>query len=302
MNTNTRRDFLINSLAIAGLAMLEVSLDFKKTKPLLSFSTLGCPNWSFDTILKYAVANTYDGIEIRGIQKQLDLTKCPEFSAVNIAETKRKVADNKLKIVDLGSSTELHHANPIKRKAQLDDAKRFIDLASKLDCPFIRVFPNDLPKEQRDDETIDLITKGLLELGDYAKGSSVTVLLESHGKVIQADILLKIMKASEHPNVGMVWDIFNMWSVTKESPTFVYQQLHQYIRHTHIKDANLVNGKEEYVLLGKGETPLAEAIKVLTKGGYKGYYSFEWEKLWHPEIQEPEIAIPDFPIAIKKYF
>lgn len=302
MNTNTRRDFLINSLAIAGLAMLEVSLDFKKTKPLLSFSTLGCPNWSFDTILKYAVANTYDGIEIRGIQKQLDLTKCPEFSAVNIAETKRKVADNKLKIVDLGSSTELHHANPIKRKAQLDDAKRFIDLASKLDCPFIRVFPNDLPKDQNDDKTIDLIIKGLLELGDYAKGSSVTVLLESHGKVIQADILLKIMKASEHRNVGMIWDIFNMWSVTKESPTYVYQQLHQYIRHTHIKDANLVNGKEEYVLLGKGETPLAEAIKVLTKGGYKGYYSFEWEKLWHPEIQEPEIAIPDFPIAIKKYF
>ncbi|MEA5256273.1 sugar phosphate isomerase/epimerase family protein [Arcicella aquatica] len=302
MNTNTRRDFLINSLAIAGLAMFEVSLDFKKAKPLLSFSTLGCPNWSFDTILKYAVANAYDGIEIRGIQKQLDLTKCPEFSAVNIAETKRKVADNKLKIVDLGSSTELHHANPVKRKAQLDDAKRFIDLASKLDCPFIRVFPNDLPKEQRDDETIDLIIKGLLELGDYAKGSSVTVLLESHGKVIQADILLKIMKASEHPNVGMIWDIFNMWSVTKESPTYVYQQLHQYIRHTHIKDANLVNGKEEYVLLGKGETPLAEAIKVLTKGGYKGYYCFEWEKLWHPEIQEPEIAIPDFPIAIKKYF
>ena len=302
MNTNTRRDFLINSLAIAGLAMLEVSLDFKKAKPLLSFSTLGCPNWSFDTILKYAVANAYDGIEIRGIQKQLDLTKCPEFSAVNIAATKRKVADNKLKIVDLGSSTELHHANPIKRKAQLDDAKRFIDLASKLDCPFIRVFPNDLPKDQNDDETIDLITKGLLELGDYAKGSSVTVLLESHGKVIQADILLKIMKASEHPNIGMIWDIFNMWSVTKESPTFVYQQLHQYIRHTHIKDANLVNGKEEYVLLGKGETPLAEAIKALTKGGYKGYYSFEWEKLWHPEIQEPEIAIPDFSIAIKKYF
>ena len=21
--------------------------------------------------------------------------------------------------------------------------------------------------------------------------------------------------------------------------------------------------------------------------GYKGYYSFEWEKLWHPEIAEP---------------
>lgn len=302
MNSNSRRTFLKNTLAIASLSMLETSFDFKKVKPLLSFSTLGCPNWSFDTILKYAVENAYDGIEIRGIQKQLDLTKCPEFSSQNIQETKRKVADNKLKIVDLGSSAELHHADLSKRKAQLDEAKRFIDLAAKLDCPFIRVFPNDLPKDQKDDETLDLIIKGLLALGDYAKGSSVSVLLESHGKVIQADTLLKIMKASEHPNVGMIWDIFNMWSVTKESPTFVYQKIHPYIRHTHIKDANLVNGKEEYVLLGKGETPIAEAIKVLSKGGYKGYYSFEWEKLWHPEIQEPEIAIPDFPMAIKKYF
>lgn len=302
MTPNSRRTFLKNTLAFASLAMLETSLDFKKVKPLLSFSTLGCPNWSFDTILKYAVENAYDGIEIRGIQKQLDLTKCPEFSALNIATTKKKVADNKLKIVDLGSSAELHHADLSKRKAQLDEAKRFIDLAAKLDCPFVRVFPNDLPKDQKDEETLDLIIKGLLELGDYAKGSSVSVLLESHGKVIQADTLLKIMKASEHPNVGMIWDIFNMWSITKESPTFVYQKLHPYIRHTHIKDANLVNGKEEYVLLGRGETPIAEAIKVLSKGGYKGYYSFEWEKLWHPEIQEPEIAIPDFPMSIKKYF
>ncbi len=146
MTPNSRRTFLKNTLAFASLAMLETSLDFKKVKPLLSFSTLGCPNWSFDTILKYAVDNAYDGIEIRGIQKQLDLTKCPEFSAINIQETKKKIVDNKLKIIDLGSSAELHHANSSKRKTQMDEAKRFIDLAAKLDCPFIRVFPNDCPK------------------------------------------------------------------------------------------------------------------------------------------------------------
>ncbi len=69
--------------------------------------------------------------------------------------------------------------------------------------------------------------------------------------------------------------------------------------------ANLINeirAKEEYVLLGRGETPIAEAIKVLSKGGYKGYYSFEWEKLWHPEIQEPEIAIPHFSKNFSKFW
>ena len=27
---------------------------------------------------------------------------------------------------------------------------------------------------------------------------------------------------------------------------------------------------------------------------YDGYVSFEWEKYWHPEIEEPEVALPDF--------
>jgi hypothetical protein len=33
---------------------------------------------------------------------------------------------------------------------------------------------------------------------------------------------------------------------------------------------------------------------------YDGYVSFEWEKYWHPEIEEPEVALPDFINAIRK--
>jgi hypothetical protein len=28
--------------------------------------------------------------------------------------------------------------------------------------------------------------------------------------------------------------------------------------------------------------------------GYKGFYCFEWEKVWHPDLQDPEIAFADF--------
>ena len=82
----------------------------------------------------------------------------------------------------------------------------------------------------------------------------------------------------------------------------MYKKLKKYIRHTHIKDAKLVDGKPQYTLLGQGEVPIFEAIDLLSKGGYKGYYSFEWEKLWHPEMEEPEIALADYPIAMKKHF
>ena len=109
------------------------------------------------------------------------------------------------------------------------------------------------------------------------------------------------MEQAADPGVGLVWDVYNMWSVTHEAPVKVYESLKKYIFHTHIKDGVTIQGKEEYRLLGQGNSPIFEAIDVLAAGGYKGYYSFEWEKLWHPEIAEPEIALADYPKAMKKH-
>ena len=165
----------------------------------------------------------------------------------------------------------------------------------------MRVFPDDLPPDQSVEQTLDLIISGLITLGEYAKGSNVTILLESHGKVVYKDMLLKIMAGANHPKVGLIWDFFNMWIVTKESPKEVFDTLGKYIKHVHIKDANLLNGKPAYCLIGQGVAPLREAMDSLNRSNYKGYYSFEWEKKWHPEIQDPEIAFPHFAKEIIHY-
>jgi len=297
-----RRHF-IKTATLAGIAVATTSFDFKKYTPLLSFSTLGCPDWTFDTILDFAVSHDYDAIELRGILKQLDLPKCPEFSSKeNISATRKKIEDKKLRICDLGSSAGMHYADPAKRRQNLDDAKTFIRLAQQINCPYVRVFPNDFPKDQERNQTIDLIIQGLLELGKYAKDYNVTVLMETHGDLVQSADIEKIMQAASHPNVGLVWDIVNMWSVSKEPPEQVYAKLKKYIHHTHIKDMKFVDGKEKYVLMGEGETPIFDAIDLLAKDGYKGYYSFEWEKLWHPEIGEPEVAIAQYSKVMREHF
>ncbi len=38
--------------------------------------------------------------------------------------------------------------------------------------------------------------------------------------------------------------------------------------------------------LGEGEVPVREIIGLLAAGGYAGYLSVEWEKYWHPDIEE----------------
>jgi len=303
MMHTTRKEFLQNSGVLLAGALAGLSFDYKRPVPHLSFSTLGCPEWTFQQIIDFAAAHGYQGIEIRGLLKQMDLVKCPEFSSAgNITATLARMKEKKLDFVDLGSSCNLHFADPAKRKENIDEGKRFIDLAQQIHCPYVRVFPNNFPKDQEKQATIDLIVKGLQELGDYAKGKNVMVLMETHGEAVHTEDLATIMQLANHPQTGLIWDVTNMWTITKEPPALVYKKLKKYIHHTHIKDAKLVNGEPQYVFLGQGEVPIFEAIDLLQKGGYKGYYSFEWEKLWHPELAAPELALADYPEKMKKRF
>ncbi len=290
-----RRKFLQASSTLFMSAIISPSFTVAGRRPLLSFSTLGCPDWPFRQIVDFAVQHGYNGIELRGILRQLDLTQCDEFTTPqNRKNTLALMKDNGLRFVDLGSSCTLHFAEGQERRKNIDEGKKFIDLASDIDCKYVRVFPNLFPKEQTKAATLDLITKGLLELGEYANGSSVTVLLETHGDLVRIDDIETVVKAAQHRHTGLVWDITNMWSMTKEDPYQAYQRLKEYIRHTHIKDGKVADGKIQYTLLGQGDVPIKEAIRTLAENGYKEYYSFEWEKLWHPEIAAPEIAIADY--------
>jgi sugar phosphate isomerase/epimerase len=149
---------------------------------------------------------------------------------------------------------------------------------------------------------MDLIKAGLLELSAHAKGSGVEVLMETHGDLVYLADLAKIMKEVNSPKIGLIWDISNMWTVTGEAPATVYPTLKKYIRHVHIKDAIKEEGKLRYTFLGKGQVPIFEGIDLLARDNYKGFYSFEWEKLWHPEIAEPELALADYPKAMKAHF
>jgi len=301
MKPVSRKKFLLSGLGLAVFPSLFSLKDDILLK--LSFSTLGCPDWSFDKIIDFARDNQYSGIEVRGILRQMNLPLVPEFSNTDsIQATLKKMNDRGLKFVDLGSSCALHFPKGEERKKNLDEGKRFIDLAAKLNCPYVRVFPNQLPKDRDRQESLNLIIEGLKELGAYASNTGVTVLLESHGELIYKKDLLFVMEGAASPHVGLVWDVCNMWIATKEPPQEVYSALNPYIKHTHIKDLKIEDGKEEYVLLGTGIVPIFQAIDLLYKNNYPGYYSFEWEKLWHPEIPDPQIALADYPLAIKKHF
>jgi len=299
----TRRTFInLSAAAIAAPAIIRASRQAKRLP--IGFSTLGCPNWEWKTILDHAAQHGFAAIELRGLMSEMDLPKSPQFTGAKLKESLKDLDALGLKISDLGASTNMHEPDAGKRAKQMDEAKRFIELAHQLGAPYVRVFPNQLVKGEERRTTIDRIVTGLRELGDQAKGSGVAIIVESHGEFTSSPPLLEIIQGAAHPNVAFLWDAHHTCVAGKEKPAETFKQLGRYIRHTHLKDSRAPKDDEKdrrYVLTGTGEVPVKETVKVLADGGYRGYYNFEWEKKWHPEIEEPEVAIPHYAKVMRQY-
>jgi sugar phosphate isomerase/epimerase len=60
----------------------------------------------------------------------------------------------------------------------------------------------------------------------------------------------------------------------------------------HVKDARPDVDDWRLVPLGEGDVPVRESLAVLDAAGYRGWLAVEWEKRWHPELAEPEVALP----------
>ena len=92
--------------------------------------------------------------------------------------------------------------------------------------------------------------------------------------------------------VGAVWDSHHPHRMG-ETPAEVYANLGPRILLAQVKDARRApDGDWRLVLLGAGEVPVREMLGLLAAGGYPHWISVEWEKRWHPEIEDPEVALP----------
>ena len=107
--------------------------------------------------------------------------------------------------------------------------------------------------------------------------------------------------AADSPAVGILWDAHHTFVSSHEDPDDTARQLMPFIRHTHLKDSRPEGKDRRYVLTGQGEVPVRRQFAALARGGYRGFYSFEWEKRWHPEIQEPEVAFAQYATVMSGY-
>ena len=283
-----RRTFL----TYAGLSPLV--LRSQKSQLQLCYNTLACPDWSWEQIVSSAQLYGYQGVEIRGIGGELNLCKHPEFAGEAWRSALRLAKEKGISIVNLNTSAHLHESSSAANEVQMRELRAYIGLAQKLGCPFVRVFPEKFAIPEDKIASMQIMIKNLRSILSYAKGTGMRVLLDAHGDLSHSEDIAYMMQNIPQQQSGIIWDYYNMHLQSGESAEAMFKSLRKYIRIVQIKDGVFAEGKHTYTLPGKGEVPIKTILELIKKSHYQGFVSFEWEKRWHPELPEPEIALPAF--------
>lgn len=251
-----------------------------------AFSTLGCPGWTFEEILTAGQSLGYDGIELRGIGDVMRTDAVLQLQPAHRAETARLLREAGLTLCCIDCSAMF--ANPAKRAEALAESRFAVDAAAELKTPYIRVFGDRITENEAD--CMAYTAAGIAELCAYAAGTGVTVLLETHGDFNTIPRLTALAERVNRPEFGLIWDVEHTATDDVAARAGFLDVLYSLIRHVHMKDRR--NGT--LCRIGEGDLPLHAIYHDLQARGYDGFYSLEWEKRWHPELVEPDVALRDF--------
>jgi len=260
----------------------------------LSFSTVGCPNWTWKEITACASDLGFAGIELRGMGDDLSLRSIPIFQPGQIGDTAKTLKDKGLVISCLASNLLL-----CDDAFDMDDAKHAVELAQGLDCPYIRILgdewghPGNSVKEE-------LVRERLVSLAPLASGAGVVLLIESNGVWAESAKLNGLIETIGSTAVQVLWDMHHPFRWFGESPQTTTANLGQAIKHVHIKDSILSGKTIQYKMLTYGDLPLKDMLAALKNIGYDGYLSMEWVKRWNAELEEPGVAFAHFTYSLSK--
>jgi sugar phosphate isomerase/epimerase len=257
----------------------------------LAFSSLACPEWTIEETVAAAARYGYQAIEWRLADGE---TIEPGISEQVRRRLQAVPAAHNIAIACLDSSCRLVQGSPEARAALIKAGRSMIDLAAELGTPYLRVFGGALPAGTTRTAILPEAAEALYTLASYGAEQGVTVLLETHDSWTHSEDVLALLQAVALPTVGVLWDAHHTYRAS-EDPAHTLALLAGWIACVHLKDSRPSSRPSEqwaYCLVNEGDVPLSRICALLKQAGYDGYLSLEWEKKWHPEIAEPEIALP----------
>lgn len=276
----SRRDFVKSLMIVPALSSAitenkdekSLSLEDKskrsKLKTSLNAYSFNAPltdkSMNLDDLLDFCADQNFDGVDLTGYY----FPNYPQVpSDEYIYHIKRKAHLLGLEITGTGIRNDYTNPDPEKRKADVQMIKKWIEVASKLGAPVIRVFSGVIrPKEYTWDQIATWMVKDIRECVEYGQKHGVIVAIQNHNDFIQtADDVIKIMKMVNMEWFGLILDI---GSYHQGDPYTQIAQTVQYAVNWQVKENIFVDGVEV-------KTDLKRLFKIIKESGYRGSLPIE---------------------------
>ena len=275
----TRRD-LLPSLALLPAASMAGTPKLGGEGPRLKTAicaysfrkALGDGSLSYLDLVDMAVDNGVDGLDST-------VYWFPQHDLESFLSAFRRKAY--LAAVDLPSiaiRSDLCRANPREQEREVAWLRHWVDISHRLGSSHIRVFGGHVPEGRTEDEAASWVAEILKRSADYAAGRGVVLGLENHGGITsRAERIVQIVRAVDHPNVGINLDTGNF----RSEP---YKQIEMSLPYA-VNSQFKVEIRDEQG--NHGPSDWERIVAMFANAGYRGYMALEYEA-----AEDPFKAVP----------
>ncbi len=236
---------------------------------------------TYEDLIRIAVETGTDGID-------MTVYWFPSTSDDYLLPLRRLAYKNRVEIYSIGTRVRLAQPTAELRDQQLDELRKWLDVAQKLGATHVRLFGGAKPEGATMEQAIGFAVETLKRGAELAGARGLILGLEDDGGITDyAKETIEIVKRADSPWAGMNLDIGNF------RPPAVYDQIEMSIPYavsTHVKTTVAQDD-------GKTRAPfdLDRVFKMFAAHGFRGYMGLEYEA---PE--DPATAVPKYLRRLKE--
>ena len=215
----------------------------------------------------------------------------PDTSDQYLATLRHTAFKHAVSLYSIAVRVRLCQATAEQQQAEVENLKKWVDVAQKLGAGHIRVFGGAVPKGAPQDQAMGWAVDVLKRCGDYAGPRGIVVGVEDDGGLTTtAEPTVELIKRADSPFVGINLDTGNF-------PRNGYAQVAlciPYAVNVHFKEK--IAGESGQ----KEKADWDRLLGMFVKGGYQGYVSLEYESAGNAEISVPPLA-EELRRSVRKY-
>jgi sugar phosphate isomerase/epimerase len=254
--------------APAGKARFRTGLVAYSYRKALEARTMG-----YEDLIQVAVDTGTDGID-------MTVYWLPDASDAYLLPLRRLAYRNRVEIYSIGTRVRLAQPTAALRDHQLDDLRKWLEVAQKVGATHVRVFGGAKPAGATLDQSIGFAVETLKRGAELAAARGLILGVEDDGGITDfARDTIEIVRRADSPAVGMNLDVGNF------KPPAVYDQIEMSIPYavsTHIKtEVALDDGKT------RAPIDLERVFRMFAAHGFRGYMGLEYEAAGDPATEVP---------------